>query len=29
MKVASWMKWYFMIVIPILIIAIFIIGIIG
>ena len=28
-KVASWMKWYFMIVIPILIIVIFIIGLIG
>ena len=28
-KVAKWMKWYFLIVLPILILAIFIIGIIG
>lgn len=27
-KVASWMKWYFLIVLPILIIAIFVIGLI-
>ena len=29
LKVAKWMKWYFIIVLPILILAIFIIGIIG
>ena len=29
LKVAKWMKWYFLIVLPILILAIFIIGIIG
>lgn len=29
LKVAAWMKWYFLLVLPVLILAIFIIGIIG